>query len=78
MGLGRWMNVKKLSKNRAHWPSGRKTMNKIQPKKFMKAIAKIGNSTWTLRMPLVAMHLTLSAVTTVSALTKSLEVHVLP
>jgi hypothetical protein len=58
IGLGRWIKQKKLSKKIAHYPSGRKTMNKIQPKKFITVMAKIGNSTCTFNVPVVAKHLT--------------------
>jgi hypothetical protein len=53
-------------------------MKQIQPQKFIRVIKKIGNSTWTLRVPVVAIHLASAPVTAAVAEMKFAVVHVLP
>lgn len=75
------MNVKKLSKNKAHMPRGKKIIKIIQPQNAIKVMAKIGNSTCTFSIPLVDMHKESEGNTAKVAATKGSEpisVHVLP
>jgi len=76
------MNVKKLSKNRAHIPRGKKIIKIIQPQNAIKVMAKIGNSTCTFSVPVVGVQKTLRAVTAseagINGSYAPVVVHVLP
>ena len=73
--------MKKLSKNSAHMPRGKKIIKIIQPQKVIKVMAKIGNSTCTFSIPAVGLQRTSRGVTARETATKGsipVVVHVLP